>query len=249
MARRAHRLEPKVLGVSYHLLIIDDDQQLVEMLVEYFRKHAWDLSYRLTASTGRTAIAQASYDALILDLMLPDGDGFDLCREIRAQSDIPILMLTAKGDEMDRIVGIELGADDYLPKPFNPRELLARLKAILRHSRPKTPEDVLRFRDIAIEPSARRVTVRGKVASLTSHQFELLYALAKRAGRVQSRESLMQAVRGENLEAFDRSIDVHVSRIRAAVEVDSSKPERILTVRGVGYVFARDSADSDGAEV
>ena len=234
--------------MSHHLLIIDDDEQLVQMLVEYFDKQGWTLSYRLTASTGLAAIAEHPFDALVLDLMLPDGDGFDLCREIRAASDIPILMLTAKGDEMDRIVGIELGADDYLPKPFNPRELLARLKAILRRSRPRTEDDFLRFRDIVIEPAARRVTVRGKVASMTSHQFDLLYALASRAGRVQSRENLMQAVRGENLDAFDRSIDVHISRIRAAVEVDSSSPERILTVRGVGYVFARDSVDSRGAE-
>jgi DNA-binding response OmpR family regulator len=153
-------------------------------------------------------------------------------------------MLTARGEEMDRIVGLELGADDYLPKPFNPRELVARLSAVLRRGRsiPATQGDVLRFGKLEIDRGAREARVDGQPCALTSHQFSLLVALAERAGRVQSREQLMQAVRGEELEDFDRSIDVHISRIRAAIEEDPRRPRRIKTIRGAGYVFV----DGDG---
>ena len=184
--------------------------------------------------------------------MLPDQDGFEVCRRVRARSDVPILMLTARGDEEDRIVGLELGADDYLPKPFNPRELLARLRAILRRraAAPRAARRaraILRFGRLEIDRDARAVRLDGEARALTSHQFELLVALAENAGRVLSRDALMNLVRGESLEAFDRSIDVHVSRIRAAIEDDPRKPRRILTLRGAGYVFAR-RQDEDGAE-
>src|SRR5262249_9799957 len=159
--------------------------------------------------------------------------------QLRAKSDMPVLMLTARGDTMDRVVGLEIGADDYLPKPFEPRELLARLRAILRRRRSRGATNVLRFGRLEIDRDARIVRVDGTTRSLTGHQFTLLLALAEKAGRVLSRESLMDLVRGEALEAFDRSIDVHVSRIRAAIEDDPKKPRRILTVRGAGYVFAR----------
>ena len=148
-------------------------------------------------------------------------------------------MLTARGDTMDRVVGLELGADDYLPKPFEPRELLARLRAILRQRQSGSPSTALRFGRLEIDRDSRTVRVDGAIRSLTGHQFTLLQALADKAGRVLSRESLMDLVRGEVLEAFDRSIDVHISRIRAAIEDDPKKPRRILTVRGAGYVFAR----------
>jgi DNA-binding response OmpR family regulator len=157
-------------------------------------------------------------------------------------------MLTARGDAMDRIVGLELGADDYLPKPFNPRELLARLRAILRRSRESTAPHtaVLRFGRLEIDRDARVVRLDGEERPLTGYQFELLYVLASHAGRVLSREALMERVRGEELEAFDRSIDVHVSRLRAAIEDDPKHPRRIITVRGAGYVFARHQ-DEDGS--
>ena len=176
----------------------------------------------------------------MLDVMLPDLDGFEVCRRIRARSDVPILMLTARGEDEDRIVGLELGADDYLPKPFNPRELLARLRAILRRRAPAPPHGrLLRFGRLEIDRDARAVRARRRGARAHELPVRLLVALAERAGRVLSRETLM-ALRGDAAsEAFDRSIDVHVSRIRAAIEDDPRHPRRILTVRGAGYVFAR----------
>ena len=226
------------------VLIIDDDDRLAAMLRTWLRERGLEADSRPDVATGLAALDDGGWDALVLDVMLPDGDGFDVCRRVRARSDIPILMLTARGEATDRIVGLELGADDYLPKPFDPRELLARLRAILRRRQPaaEPTAPVLRFGDLEIDPEARLVRKGGELRRLTSHQFELLLALARRAGRVLSREQLMEAVRGEPLEAFDRSIDVHVSRIRAAIEDDPKNPRRIVTVRGVGYVFTRDTA-------
>jgi DNA-binding response OmpR family regulator len=178
--------------------------------------------------------------------MLPDIDGLEVCRRVRAlpsgMAQIPILMLTAKGDPMDRIIGLEMGADDYLPKPFEPRELLARVRAILRRKTEapsSATQSLLRYGSLSIDRDARTVTVGTEVCELTSYQFDLLVALAERAGRVLTRDQIMEAVRGRELEAFDRSIDVHMGRIRAAIESDPKDPKRILTVRGVGYVFAR----------
>jgi len=185
-------------------------------------------------------LAESPYDAVILDLMLPDMDGLDVCRQLRAKSDTPLLMLTARGDATDRIVGLELGADDYLPKPFEPRELLARLRAIMRRRGAGGPSGrVLRFGRLEIDCAARVLSIDGEQKSITSYQYELLVAFAKHAGRVLSRETLMDLVKGEQLEAFDRSIDVHISRIRAAIEDDPKQPRRIITLRGAGYVFAK----------
>jgi two-component system, OmpR family, phosphate regulon response regulator OmpR len=223
------------------ILLVEDDPRLAEMLTEYlgqagFRVHA--------AATGADALAQLAAspsDAVVLDLMLPDMDGLDVCRQLRTRSDIPVLMLTARGDAVDRIVGLEIGADDYLPKPFEPRELLARLRAILRRrvdgKRDGAP--ALRFGRLEIDPAGHSASVDGVPCELTSYQFDLLLALAQHAGRVLSRDTLMELVKGEQFEAFDRSIDVHMSRIRAAVEDDPKKPRRIITVRGAGYLFAR----------
>ena len=173
--------------------------------------------------------------------MLPDCDGLDLCRRIRAQSDVPVLMLTARGEETDRIVGLELGADDYLPKPFNPRELLARLRAVLRRNRnsSQSTKQVMCFGRLQIDPGSRSVRVDGRDRTMTSYQFDLLVALARNAGLVLNRDRLLDLVKGEELDAFDRSIDVHVSRIRSAIEDDPRHPRRIITVRGSGYVFAK----------
>ena len=181
-------------------------------------------------------------ELIVLDLMLPDIDGLEVCRRIRAMpgaaAQTPILMLTAKGDPMDRIIGLEMGADDYLPKPFEPRELLARIRAILRRKAPVGAPS-LRFGTLEIDRDARSVNMAGLPCDLTSYQFDLLLAMAERPGRVLSREQIMEAVRGRELDAFDRSIDVHIGRIRAVIERDPKSPKRILTVRGVGYVFAR----------
>jgi len=171
--------------------------------------------------------------------MLPDIDGFEVCRTIRTRAETPILMLTARGEEMDRVVGLEIGADDYLPKPFSPRELQARIRAILRRSRAPAADVALRFGRLAIDRESRTVRVDGEEKILTSYQFDLLAALADNAGRVLNRERLLDLVKGEELEAFDRSIDVHISRIRAAIEDDPRHPRRIITVRGAGYVFAK----------
>jgi DNA-binding response OmpR family regulator len=231
--------------MNKRILMIEDDESLSAMLKEYLAPLGIDLSAKPNAESGLDALADGHYDALILDVMLPDADGFELCRRIRSDSDIPILMLTARGGETDRIVGLELGADDYLPKPFNPRELLARLRAILRR---RTAPGVRssgtwRFGRLEIDRDARAVRVDGNNRPLTAYQFDLVCALAERAGTVQSRETLMDRLRGENLEAFDRSIDVHISRIRNAIEDDPKHPRRVITVRGAGYVFARRQDD------
>jgi DNA-binding response OmpR family regulator len=234
--------------VTDRILIIEDDARLAAMVGEYLGEAGFRVIARETAAEGLAALKREPFDALILDVMLPDRDGFAVCREIRVASDIPVLMLTARGEATDRIVGLELGADDYLPKPFNPRELLARLRAILRRRKGAVgPPESLRFGRLEIDRAARVVRVDGEARALTSYQFDLLVALAEHAGRVLSREQLMDLVRGAALEAFDRSIDVHVSRIRAAIEDDPKKPRRIITVRGAGYVFAR-SQDADGGE-
>jgi DNA-binding response OmpR family regulator len=224
--------------VAARILLIEDDRRLAAMLAEYLGEAGFPVT---VAADGRSGLARQRtepHDALVLDLMLPDQDGLEVCRQLRTFSDVPVLMLTARGDAMDRVVGLELGADDYLPKPFEPRELLARLRAILRRDRTRSAQ-VLRFGRLEIDRDGRSVRVDGTERSLTAHQFALLVALAERAGRVLSREALMDLVRGEELEAFDRSIDVHVSRIRAAIEDDPRRPRRLLTVRGTGYVFAR----------
>jgi DNA-binding response OmpR family regulator len=218
--------------------MIEDDERLGAMVAEYLAPHGLEVTLVPTAARGLERLARGGFVAVLLDVMLPDLDGFEVCRRIRAASDVPVLMLTARGEDTDRIVGLELGADDYLPKPFNPRELLARLRAVLRR-RAGVATPALSFGRLEIDPQARQVRLDGRERPLTSHQFDLLLALAESAGRVLSRETLMQRVRGEGLDAFDRSIDVHVSRIRAAIEDDPRRPRRILTVRGAGYVFAR----------
>ena len=225
--------------------MIEDDERLAGMVSDYLGASGYQVDHAADATTGLLRLQQTAPELVILDLMLPDMDGLQVCQRIRALpgtlGQVPVLMLTAKGDPMDRIIGLEMGADDYLPKPFEPRELLARIRAILRRKSSGAVQDAqtLQFGSLEIDRNARRVSVRGQACELTSYQFDLLVALAERAGRVLTRDQIMEAVRGRELEAFDRSIDVHMGRIRAAIEDDVKAPKRILTVRGVGYVFAR----------
>jgi two-component system phosphate regulon response regulator OmpR len=221
------------------ILIVEDDPRLAEMVAEYLGEAGFRTAVAARGAVALERLGREAYDVVVLDLMLPDMDGLEVCRQLRTKSDTPVLMLTARGDAMDRVVGLEIGADDYLPKPFEPRELLARLRAILRRRGAPGRVNVLRFGRLEIDGDARLVRVDGAERSLTGHQFALLVVLAENAGRVLSRETLMDRVKGEVLEAFDRSIDVHVSRIRAAIEDDPRRPRRLLTVRGAGYVFAR----------
>ena len=232
-----------MLDMSEHILMIDDDMRLSTMVGDYLRSHGYQVSTAPSLGAGRELLARQACDALVLDLMLPDGDGLDLCRELRASPRtraMPLLMLSARGEPTDRIVGLEIGADDYLPKPFEPRELLARVRALLRRSATsQTEDDLWRFGKLEIDNGLRQVRLDGVPCDLTSYQYDLLTVLARHPGRVLSRDQIMDSLKGHPLEAFDRSIDVHISRIRAAIEADPKNPQRILTVRGVGYVFAK----------
>ena len=238
--------------MSEHILLIDDDLRLSAMVGDYLHSHGYQVSSAPSLTAGRELLARQAVDALVLDLMLPDGDGLDLCRELRASPrtrTLPVLMLSARGEPTDRIVGLEIGADDYLTKPFEPRELLARVRALLRRTSAHPDDtDVWRFGRLEIDTGLRQVRLDNQPCDLTSYQYDLLSVLAQHPGRVLSRDQIMDALKGHPLEAFDRSIDVHISRIRAAIEDDPKEPRRILTVRGVGYVFAKkQDAEQDAA--
>ena len=294
--------------MAARILLIDDDKRLADMVGRYLAQAGFQVMHCFDARSGlvllepplKSGAANAANlpvaqwgphlpDLILLDLMLPDADGLDVCRDIRRLDgpvgQVPILMLTARGETTDRVVGLEVGADDYLPKPFEPRELLARVRALLRRSAlragarlrsgrgrrrvsrrsgrgcsclrircfwsrcrgtpgaraaaPVAAAEVLRFGRMEVDAGARMVRIDGAERSLTAYQFDLLLAMARNAGRVMSRDRLMDLVRGETLEAFDRSIDVHVGKIRQAIEDDPKQPRRLLTVRGSGYVLAR----------
>ena len=232
------------------LLLVEDDLRLAQQVSDFLQTAGWQVTHAANAAQAESELSPRrgdapGFDALVLDLMLPDGDGLDICRRLRTHSDLPVLMLTARGDPFDRVVGLEIGADDYLTKPFEPRELLARLRAITRRRAgslsPRDPqaEQILRFGRLDIDPAARQARIDGEDRPMTAYQFDLLQVLARHPGRVLTREFLLGAVKGESLEAFDRSIDVHISRIRAAIEDDPRHPRRILTLRGAGYVFTK----------
>lgn len=234
------------------VLLIEDDQEIGELLSEYLAQHQFKVLHKDTANKGLDVLIEQSdtISAIILDVMLPDGNGFEVCKQIRQShtemNNIPIIMLTAKGDAMDRIIGLEIGADDYMAKPFEPRELVARLNAVLRRfdvANDKLPtdkqhKDSLEFGSLLINTSNRTVYLQDKLCELTGYQFDIIYALASRAGRVTSREQLMNLLKDQNYDIFDRSIDVHISRIRAEIEIDSKHPKRIITKRGIGYIFS-----------
>lgn len=226
------------------VLLIDDDVRLATLLKEYLNKQDMELAHAEDGEHGLTALRRSRYDVVLLDLMMPGIDGLEVCRRIRADSELgqtAVLMLTAKGDDIDRIVGLELGADDYLPKPFNPRELLARIRAILRRGVAQaTPRRRFRSGELEIDLEGRTVTCVGRPISLTHYEFQLLAVLARAAGRVLSRDQLLDALKGEEYDSFDRSIDVHISKLRSKIEPNPKEPRYIRTMRGVGYVLSRD---------
>ncbi|MEM7123060.1 MAG: response regulator transcription factor [Pseudomonadota bacterium] len=221
------------------MLLIDDDAKLAGMIRDYLRDHGFSVSIAATGTDGLRMQRTQTIDAVILDLMLPDIDGLEICKALRSFDNTPILMLTAKGDPMDRVVGLEVGADDYLPKPFEPRELLARLRALLRRSKSGGSVNLERHGRLEIDRDAMEARIDGRRCDLTAFQFQLLDLLSQGMGRVQTRDYLMNRLKGTNAGAFDRSIDVHISRIRAEIEDDPKHPRRVITVRGAGYVFAR----------
>jgi DNA-binding response OmpR family regulator len=227
-------------ATPHKILVVDDDQRLRDLLRRYLSDNGFSVFAAESPQAMNKLWLRERFDVLILDLMMPGEDGLSVLRRLRATNDpTPIIMLTAKGGDVDRIVGLEMGADDYLPKPFEPRELLARLRSILRRTKGERHSEILRFSRLEIDADARQVRLDGEPRVLTGYQFALLLALAQRAGRVMSRDALMDMLKNERLEAFDRSIDVHISRIRAAIEDDPKKPHRVITVRGAGYVFAK----------
>jgi len=221
-------------------LLVEDDVRLAALTRDYLESHGVAV---VSVTDGRRGLSEAvtgRYDVVLLDLMLPGKDGLEVCREVRARSDVPIIVLTARGEEADRVMGLELGADDYLAKPYSPRELLARIRAVTRRAKGRAGPALGAFRvgSLTIDPGARRVELRGEEVHLTGYEFALLEALARRAGRVLSREQLMELAKGSAEDAFDRSIDVHVSRLRQKLGDDPKRPRLIKTVRGSGYVLA-----------
>jgi DNA-binding response OmpR family regulator len=225
---------------SLVVLLVEDDLRLARLTREYLEGHGLVVSHVADGRRGLEEASRGRFDAVLLDLMLPGKDGLEVCRELRARSDVPILVLTARGEEADRVMGLELGADDYLAKPFSPRELLARIRAVVRRARGRAgpARAAVRVGGLRLDPAARRATLDGREVALTGYEFALLEALARRAGRVLSREQLMELARGSAEESFDRSIDVHVSRLRQKLGDDPKRPRLIKTVRGAGYLFA-----------
>ncbi len=222
-----------------HLLIVDDDTELSDMLVDYFQAEGFVVNCVYDGESGAEQALNGTFDAVVLDVMMPGIDGFETLRRIRAHSSVPVLMLTAKGDDIDRIVGLEIGADDYLPKPFNPRELLARLRAVLRRTQggagtADSGEGLWRVGGLEVNQSSRTAKIGDKQLELTSTEYSLLQALVKQSGQVVSKEQLSQQALGRGLEKYDRSIDMHMSNLRRKL-AQQGMESLIITVRGVGY--------------
>src|SRR4051812_25050133 len=228
--------------MASRVLLIDDDARLPELLASYLGQNGVTLTAAADGPKGLAALEAGVFDAVLLDVMMPGLDGLEVCRRIRDKSRVPVIMLTAKGDETDRVVGLELGADDYVAKPFSPRELLARLRAVLRRTQPEAMAETVRVGDISIEVAARAVRVAGAAVDLTGIEFDLLLALARRPGRVVPRETLLEQAGRGDVAVGDRTVDVHVSHLRRKLGDDPRSPKLIKTVRGVGYVLARDDA-------
>ena len=222
---------------TYRILIIDDDVNLNALLTEYLQSFGHNLVSETTAAAGRKRLRRELPDLLILDVMLPDTDGLTLCREFRAEYDLPIIMLTARGEVADRVMGLELGADDYVPKPFEPRELVARIQSVMRRARDRGQGEVLVCDGLRLETETRRVDLDGNDVELTTMEFELLKCLMESRGRVMSRDRLMERLRGIDADVYDRSIDMLISRLREKLDDEPRKPRFIRTVRMGGYQF------------
>jgi DNA-binding response OmpR family regulator len=230
-------LDANAISVVY----IEDDEKLARLTAKYLASHEVRVTLAHEPREGIAAVLRERPDVILLDLMLPGISGYDVCRELRTRVDTPIVMVTARGEEADRVMGLEGGADDYVAKPFSSRELLARIRAQARRARGRAgPPAHVKAGPLAIDPASRHVSLRGQELALTTYEFDLLRVLAERAGRVLTREQLVDAVRGSADEAFDRSIDVHISHLRKKLGDDPRNPRILKTVRGVGYVFASD---------
>lgn len=226
-----------------HILIVDDDTELCSLVQEYLTAEGFTLEAINDGETGLERALSNEYALIILDVMLPGMSGFEVLRRIRSVSKVPVMLLTARGEDVDRIVGLEIGADDYLPKPFNPRELVARIRAILRRAKPGRAADevpeILSVGDVELDPATRTVERAGQPVELTSVEFNLLEVLLREAGRVVTRERLVNAVLSRKFMPFDRSIDMHVSKVRRKLGDSEESGDHIKTIRGVGYMFAR----------
>lgn len=225
--------------MATRVLLIDDDARMYELLSQYLAQNGIHVTHAADGGRGLAALEAGAYDAVLLDVMMPGMDGLEVCRRIRAKSAIPILMLTARGDETDRVVGLELGADDYLPKPFSPRELLARLRAVLRRAQPTTVAEKLEAGGVTVDMAAREVRLGERRVELTGLEFDLLVALVRRAGRVIPREALLSEAGRSDTVVGERTVDVHISHLRQKLGDEGAR--LIKTVRGVGYVFSREA--------
>jgi two-component system, OmpR family, response regulator len=226
--------------MSFRVLLIDDDHRMPELLTQYFAQNAVSLTTAKNGLLGLQALATNVFDAVLLDIMMPEIDGIDVCRRIREKSNIPVIMLTARGDEGDRVVGLEVGADDYVAKPFSPRELLARLRAVLRRARPETVTERIQVGEISVDTGTRLATVKGETADLTAIEFDILVALMRRAGRVIPRDALLSEAGRTDVVVGERTVDVHISHLRQKLKDDP--PQLIKTVRGVGYVLTKEES-------
>jgi len=219
------------------ILVIDDDEKLNKLLIDYLSGFSLDVTAADHPETGLRLLKRSEFDLVILDIMLPDMDGFEVCREIRKESSVPVIMLTARGDVTDRIVGLELGADDYLPKPFEPRELVARIQSVLRRGGDNQQGTIITAGNLKVDMERQQVTMGDELLDLTTMEFEVLSFFISRKGKVLTRDSLMEHLRGMEWDAFDRSIDVLVSRLRQKLGDDPKQPHYIRTVWGAGYKF------------
>ena len=229
------------------ILVVDDDVELCSLLGEFFRREGFTVDFQHNGAEGLEKASRGEHSLVVLDVMLPGLDGFEVLRRLRQRSQIPVLMLTARDEDVDRIVGLELGADDYLPKPFNPRELSARIRAILRRveARPAVAEPPLEVNGVVLDPATREVTCDGRQVELTTLEFDLLRLLMRAAGRVLSRDALMEEIYDRKATPFYRSVDMHISHLRKKLETGR---QRIKTVRSVGYQFLKTSRDDETAE-
>lgn len=229
------------MDMSLRALLIDDDARLSELLTSYLEPHGISVEHELDGTRGLVALERGAFDVVLLDVMMPGIDGLEVCRRIRQKSRVPVVMLTARGDETDRVVGLELGADDYIAKPFSPRELLARMRAVLRRAMPNATTEKIAVGDLQIEVDARRVQRGETLVDLTGIEFDLLLALARRAGRVVPRDALLDLAGRSDTVVGERTVDVHISHLRQKLDDDPKTPTRIKTVRGVGYMLVKEN--------